>query len=277
MRGTDTLSSRHLRAGGAPAPASAVHQHPCTPVPAALRAHAAVAVLCLSLLFSAYLHHELAHCSLWGTSVLIGSDEPVSTCDCGGERCHIWGRWLPIIARLLLGTPSGLRCHPRDEKRLRWDTGWGDRGQCQVRSAPGARSQGSGSWGWPAVGNRPVCLHPVPGPCMNAPAMHPHSGPEPFHCVCAGELGSLPTLPPLLWDCLPQLALFARNSWGQSVSSQGEVTGGDRKRQCAKWGLAGRSPCAGRPHHVRGPGHTPQHLADPMGRGWCEEIGVLSM
>lgn len=125
--------------------------------------------------------------------------------------------------------------------------------------------------------NRPACLHPTPGPCRNMPDVHPCSGPEPFHCICAGEWGSFPTLPHLLWDCLPQLALFARNSWGQSVSSQGEVMGGERKRKRAEWELAGRSPCAGWPRHVCGPRHTLQHLANPMGHGWCEEIGVLSM
>jgi len=36
-------------------------------------------------------------------------------------------------------------------------------------------------------------------------------------------------------------------------------------------GLAGCSPCAGRPRRVLGAGHTPQHLTDAIRRGWCEE------
>lgn len=180
----------------------------CAPASSHPLRRAAAAVLHLSPLFSAYLHHELPCCSSWGTSVLIGSDEPVSTWHCGGDRCHIWGRWLPVIARLPLGTPSGLRCHPRDENMITRvmsrggtrDTGQEEQGQCRVRSAPGARSRGSvpgtDPRGSPAEGSRPARLRPVPGPCTNVPAVHPSSGPEPFLCVCAGKSGSLPSCPP---------------------------------------------------------------------------------
>lgn len=150
-----------------------------------------------------------------------------------------------------------------------------------MQSAQGARSRGSGPGtsprGLPAEGSRPARLCPVPGPRMNVPAVHPYNVLKPFLCVCAGELGSLPTLPPLLRGCLLRLTLHPRNSWGQSVSSQGEVTGGERRCQHAVWGRVGRSPCAGWPCHVRCPRHTPQHLADPMGHGWCEEIRALSV
>lgn len=125
------LSSGHLWAGciGVLTP----------PAPATLRTRTTAAVLRPSLLFSTYLHHELPRCSSWGTSVLIGSDEPVSTRHCGGERCHIWGRWLPVIASLPLGTPSGLGCRPHDENRLPWDTGYRLGG---VGSAPNAECTG---------------------------------------------------------------------------------------------------------------------------------------
>lgn len=207
MRGTDALSSglgvpQHwplLRTGILACPALA-----------ALHARATAAVLRLSFLFSVYLHHELPRCSSWGTSALIGSDEPVSMRHCGGERCHIWGRWLPVIARLLLGTPSGLHCCPRDEKRLRWDTGHGAGGVGAAPSAEctGCQEPGQCSRHWPlgiACGggaDLPACLlsqghaqmhqlcTPIVAPSPSLASVRGSQAPSP-HCPPAKGLSAV--------------------------------------------------------------------------------------
>lgn len=240
---TDSPTSpRLLGAGGARPP----HQHPRTPA----HLHCCVRLSC-----SARIDTTTPRRSSGGPSALIGTDKPVSMRHRSGERCHIAGRWLLSSPGSRWGLPRASLC-PRDGERQRWDTGHGEWGQDRAR---GQRVQHP-PWGHPQGGHRAACPRPDLG-------TSPHGVPKPSSVSVLGTR--------VLPHAAPTKGFAFVLEMAVTVSSQGEMTGGDRRWQEVTGGVS-MPRRALRVYGVAVPRvwsqPTRQHLADAMGHGWCGDV-----